>query len=138
MGKRPEFSDLVGKTIVAITGLEPGSEAIDLFTSAGDQFRMYHIQDCCETVQVEDVCGDVSDLIGRTITLAEESTSNDRPSDIPAPDYEDSSQTWTFYRLWTDRGMVTIRWYGSSNGYYSESVYFDQVEVAKATGESHG
>lgn len=138
MGKQLEFSDLVGKVVVALAGLEPGSESVDLFTSDGEQFRMYHTQDCCETVQVEDVCGDVSDLIGRAITLAEESTSNDRPSDLPAPDYEDESQTWTFYRLGTDRGMVTIRWYGCSNGYYSESVYFDQVEEAKATGESHG
>ena len=87
---------------------------------------MYHSQGCCENVYVEDIIGDLENLIGSPILQSEEATSNENPEGIK-PECQDSF-TWTFYKFATIKGYVTIRWYGSSNGYYSESVNFEQVE----------
>ena len=121
MSIRAEISSLVGKTITAIKG-GIGSEELRFECTDGSEWVMYHSQDCCESVSVEDIAGDVADVIGSPIVKAEESTSNENPEGVK-PEYQDSF-TWTFYKLDTAKGGVTIRWYGSSNGYYSESVDF--------------
>ena len=81
-------------------------------------------QSVCESVTIEDITGDLNDLIGTPITKAEESTSGENPPDIKNKNFQDSSFTWTFYQFATVRGYVTGRWYGESNGYYSERVDF--------------
>lgn len=99
-----------------------------LFTTAdGTQYAMHHVGDCCESVDIEDINGDLQDLVGSPILQAEEVVSTDPQPGQEVSDYE--SFTWTFYKLATAKGYVTIRWYGSSNGYYSESVDFDEVEA---------
>jgi len=114
------------------------------FKNKDETFVMLHNQDCCEYVTVDDICGDLSDLVGATILVAEEASNDTKanPLDpnqdiqkqefwetlskpIPEDTYEDSA-TWTFYKLQSTKGHVTIRWYGSSNGYYSESVDFEK------------
>ena len=120
-----EFNELKGQTIAAIDGLEVGSEDVIFTMADGAKYRMYHSQDCCESVSVEDVNGDVADLIGSPLSLAEEATSSENPEGV-TPEYQDSF-TWTFYRLATTKGFVVIRWYGESNGYYGETAYFDRV-----------
>lgn len=112
------FSDLKGKTLVDIYN---NNDYQLLFkTSDGDLYKQFHEQDCCESVYIESIVGDLQDLIGHEILLAEEISNI---SWEPLSDY-DESYTWTFYTLATIKGYVTIRWYGSSNGCYSEAVDF--------------
>lgn len=119
--KKVPFESLVGETI---SNIENSGDQVTLFTQDGKEFLMYHSQDCCESVSVEDIIGDLKDLIGSPITMAEESSNSDNPK---SDGYSDSF-TWTFYKLATIKGYVTIRWYGSSNGYYSERVDFARIK----------
>lgn len=109
------FSDLLGKTILKIEVRkdEYDQDEIHFITKDG-KYIMTHDQDCCESVDIEEIIGDLNDLIGNPILMAEE-TSNEGETDW-------GTNTWTFYKLATMKGYVTIRWYGESNGYYSESV----------------
>lgn len=125
--RRP-FSDLLGKTLSAVK--QSGDELV-FTTIDGDVYRMFHNQDCCESVEIESIVGDLQDLIGNPILLAEESSSGDRPANVPKPKYEPDSETWTFYKLATIKGYVDIRWHGESNGYYSEGVDFYLVPKSK-------
>jgi len=118
-----EFSELLGKTLSSIKGSK-GDDEMVFTTSEGRMFKLYHDQDCCENVQIEDVIGDLQDLIGSPILLAEEVVN---PEGVPVLDNEYDSSTWTFYKLATVKGYVDIRWFGTSNGYYSESVSFVEV-----------
>ncbi len=114
---------LVGKTITHIFGLEKGSGLVTFLMDDGMEYQMTHDQDCCENVEIEDIIGDVGDLIGYPILMSlERSNYDDIVPDIDVSNYE--SYTWTFYRFSTIQGTVVIRWLGTSNGYYSEKVTF--------------
>jgi hypothetical protein len=106
-----------------ICGMLSGSERIILTANDARVYVMFHEQDCCESVQLLDVIGDVSDLLNTPI-ISFAVTSNSK--DTPAGD-GDESYTWTFYEFQTAKGHVKLRWYGSSNGYYSERVDFKLV-----------
>jgi len=90
-------------------------ESITFTSACGKVFTLEHNQSCCESVYIESVVGDLQDLVGNPILLAEEVNN---ASNVNLDN--DESFTWTFYKLATIKGYVDIRWYGSSNGYYSE------------------
>lgn len=115
------FSDLIGKVLESV---HIDGDMVTFKTVFGEEYKMYHNRDCCERVEVDDWVGDTKDLLGYLITKAEEVVhENENPPGVDIPDYQDSF-TWTFYHLATVNGYVTIRWYGESNGYYSERVDF--------------
>jgi hypothetical protein len=91
----------------------------------GQHYLFYHEQDCCESVLIEDICGDISQLTGKSLCMAEETSESDED------DY--GTCTWTFYKFASPNMYVTVRWFGESNGYYSESVDF--MEITSEVGE---
>jgi len=119
--KQLKIDVLLGQTLISATGVIGGS-SITFESMARNRYVLYHEQDCCERVYVEDIVGNLQDLVGNPILRAEEI--NSEGVDPVRPAGEDDSYTWTFYKLATIKGSVTIRFYGTSNGYYSESVNF--------------
>jgi len=118
-GSSADVSELVGKTLTKIDKTE---DEIIFHVNDGTAYKMYHSQDCCESVDIDDIVGELDDLVGSEILKASEDTNGDNPKESDT--YEGASFTWTFYNFATINGYVTIKWYGSSNGYYSESVDF--------------
>lgn len=110
------ISDMVGKEFLAIL-VEDNDQIVFIGTDC--IYIMAHMQDCCESVDIDDICGDLQDLINAPIKIAEELHSD---KILGAKSEYDESFTWTFYKLVTLKGYVDIKWYGTSNGYYSERV----------------
>lgn len=106
------FEKIIGETFDSVTS---NDESVEFSRDGEVLFRLTHIQDCCEDVRLEEIHGDLEDLTGSPILLAEESYQRDDDGR-----YGDTS-TWSFYKFATARGHVTIRFYGTSNGYYSET-----------------
>jgi len=120
-GSVREFEDLVGRILCRA---EADGEELTLYLSDTNYVRFYHRQDCCESVYIEDICGDLNDLVGAPLLVAEE------VSNYEGEETGEESYTWTFYKFATRKGYVDVRWYGSSNGYYSEDVSVEIVDTS--------
>jgi len=119
-----DMKALIGQTVTAIEREPSGEALVRLHLSDGSTMAFIHHQDCCENVWLDDIEGRDEDIIGSPITLAEEVSDTPDKARNAGDDYEDESFTWTFYRLATVKGYMTLKFYGTSNGYYSESVDF--------------
>lgn len=118
------FEDMKGKTLASIDGATEGSGKVLFKFTDGSVFQLQYYPDCCAICSIVQVDGDVADLIGNPLLMAEEAT--DAAAAEPAPENADS-YTWCFYKLATVKGYVTLRWLGESNGYYSETATFERV-----------
>lgn len=108
--------ELIGKTFSSVVNKNDE----ELVFTGERSFKLYHWQDCCETVEIAEIIGDLNDLVDTPILAAEE-----RSEEGPEDNWYTS--TWTFYEFRTIKGSVTIRWVGESNGCYSESVDFKEI-----------
>lgn len=114
-----DFQTLLGKTFSSV---EKDSESVKFHCKDGSFYILKHHKDCCESVWLEDVCGDLNDLVGSEILVAHEATSDNKEYD---------HGMWTFYHLSTHKGSVTFRFCGTSNGYYSVGVDLDYDDSDK-------
>ena len=113
------MKSMMGKVFNKVVRI--GDEEI-VFSNDTESYRLYHYQDCCESVYIESVVGDLNDLVGAPILMAQESSGYNE-----AKYGGDDVNEWTFYKFATIKGYVDIRWDGSSNGYYSTSVDLEHV-----------
>lgn len=127
-----DLSLMVGKTPTHIW--QEQDDKLHFAFSDGSFATFLHEQDCCETVSIDDVNGDWSDLIGSELLVADVRTSEDNPKEDDG--WTDESATWTFYTFRSVSGSVDVKWYGASNGYYSErvNVYIFPQQVAQKRG----
>jgi hypothetical protein len=127
MSKIVKIDSLLGKIITNINILNDETE-IEFLCEDGINYKMIHFQDCCEKVYLEEIIGNIENLLNSKIELAEEVTNETEEEEF-------EHTTWTFYKLATNKGYVTFRWYGHSNGYYSEKVdiieYEKDIDIAK-------
>jgi hypothetical protein len=108
---------LKGQKVVSATANRGWDQnRITLTFESGSVYEQYHERSCCERVEINDINPDLDHIIGGHLSsIEEESSKKWNPK-------EGDSHTWTYYKIRTSKGSVDIRWYGSSNGYYSERV----------------
>jgi len=109
------ISELVGKTMTSVLAFD--AAAIRFKTTDHQIYQLYHDQDDDERVYIELIHGNLSDLMGSPIIVAEESVGKE-PREIDQDDTH--SHSWTFYKFATLKGIVHVRWFGRSNGWCSE------------------
>lgn len=109
--------------IKTVEGVKQGSDSVIFHCKDGYSVELTHIFSCCEDVYLYDSDNfaaierkDGSDIYTDTRwAKLEVETQEAQPQ-------SQSSATWTFYKIQTNKGYDTLRWFGESNGNYSEDV----------------
>lgn len=135
------YKVIKGKVIDRIVGYDtegnmhdgrilPGDRKFE-FEGKWGRLVFYHAQDYCEFVRVEEVIGDINDLIGSTVIEAESISGGEEMNAVVEGLNRmlDESYTWTFYKFGTMKGFVTIRWLSESSEGYSHNVSVKYIKA---------
>lgn len=88
-----DMREMLGKVMVSVK--QNGEELI--FTDGdGIKYIFYHSQSCCESVDIDDIKGELDWLVGLPMLMVEE-VHNDASPKTSEYGYEPESYTWTFY-----------------------------------------
>lgn len=117
--------DLLLRNIIGakITDVSQGDEydfLLTISTNKGLTLKFYHEQDCCESVWLEDGFDDLKSMIGKEILDIEYIFNQ---TDEPLEDVDDS-YTWHYTNIKTIDKDCQLRFFGTSNGFYSEDIDF--------------
>src|SRR3712207_8874612 len=80
------ITELIGKVLIKID-INDEKDIKDYYCKSGEHYQMCHIQDCCESVTIEDIFGNIDDLIGSPIIVAEEARSEEHTSELQSRQY---------------------------------------------------
>jgi hypothetical protein len=128
--KDPERNEWHGADQAILDIYFLGQEIVDIFVNHdkseillvnkwGGQCKLFHDYCCCEHFEFLDLDVDelYQTLYHKPITQVELVT---KEKDDTKDDPQYGSGTWSYFKLSTNNGTVTLRGYGSSNGFYSE------------------
>lgn len=111
------IKNIEGQVITDVRGDESTNRIVFTLEN-GDEWVMEHCQNCCETVSIHEIYGDLQGMVGQTVDYASSVSEG-------INDEEDCrSGTVTRFSIMTSNGLVMVTWHGYSNGYYSEGVSF--------------
>jgi len=103
---------------------------------------MFHYQQCCESVYIAEIIGDLSDLINTPIidvqiltnenntidkNVIRELEDKERPRLNKDAEIAIEDASWTFYKITTNKGDVVFRWCGVTDSCYSIDVGFYEI-----------
>lgn len=125
-----QVADIVGKRVLAVNGLKKDSEAVDFLLSDGSVFEMAYHPDCYASCYILELDCAPEDFVDQVVLSAEVVSNAENPP--PPGEYAPDSYTWTFVKFSTSKGHFTVRWYGESNGYYSETPSFTRLPPDEA------
>ena len=116
-----EMDKLVGKVFVSYEICQY-KEFIKFFDCEGNCYIFYHDIECCEQVYIDDICGDLDDLLFTAILKSEMISSEMSEDELNQKEAYNEWGEWYFYKLDTIKGGVTLRWCGISTNYSTKVV----------------